>query len=63
VTRPKLEKRRQTLIHLGFGSSQGGLGAAIEMALGRTLQCLLFDAVIVARAASSGVGRTTSARY
>jgi len=28
VNRPKLEKRRQTLIHLGFGSSQGGLDAA-----------------------------------
>jgi len=33
VNRPKLEKRRQTLIHLGFRVSQGGLDAAIEKAL------------------------------
>jgi len=33
VNRPKLEKRRQTLIHLGFRLSQGGLNAAIEKAL------------------------------
>jgi hypothetical protein len=34
VNRLKLEKRRQTLIHLGFRLSQGGLDAAIEKALG-----------------------------
>lgn len=28
ANRPKLEKRRQTLIHLGLRLSQGGLGAA-----------------------------------
>jgi hypothetical protein len=33
VNRPKLEKRRQTLIHLGFRLSQDGLDAAIEKAL------------------------------
>jgi hypothetical protein len=38
VTRLKLERRRQTLIHLGFRLSRGGLDAAIEKALGRTLQ-------------------------
>jgi len=33
VNRPKLERRRQTLIHLGFRLSRGGLDAAFEETL------------------------------
>jgi hypothetical protein len=62
ATRPKLERRRQTLIHLGLRLSQGGLGAAHRDNAGANVLEFIIDAVFMAQAKSSGVGRTTSAR-
>jgi hypothetical protein len=50
------------LIHLRLRLSQGGLGAAHRDSAGANALEFIIDAVILARARSSGVGRTTSAR-
>jgi len=48
ANRPKLERRRQTLIHLGFRLSQGGLDAAHRDSAGANALELIIDAVIMA---------------
>jgi hypothetical protein len=45
ANRPKLERRRQTLIHLGFRLSQGGLDAAHRDSAGANALELIIDAV------------------
>jgi hypothetical protein len=47
ANRPKLERRRQTLIHLGFRLSQDGLDAAHRDSAGANALEFIIDAVIL----------------